>query len=320
MCFIMKEIVLAGGCFWGIEQYIQGIYGVKTTQVGYANGITENPSYEEVCTGLTGHAEAVKIIYDENLLPLSFLLNLFYKAIDPTTINRQGGDIGPQYRTGIYYQDPLDRPFIDASIQKLQETLNKPVVIEVKSLKNFYTAEEYHQKYLDKNPGGYCHINPQLIKQVAEIRVNPSDYKPADTNKLKDELTPLQYEVTMENATEPPFENAFWNNHKKGLYVDITTGEPLFISSDQFDSGCGWPSFSKPIDPTVIHELDDNSLSRSRTEVRSRVGNIHLGHVFEDGPEELGGLRYCINSASLKFIPVEEMAEKGYEKYMPFIR
>jgi peptide methionine sulfoxide reductase msrA/msrB len=308
----MAEIYLAGGCFWGAEKYLASVRGVTQTQVGYANGTTQKPTYEEVCRHGTGHTETVKVVYDTRIVPLDFLLSLFYEAIDPTAVNRQGGDRGVQYRTGIYYTDAGDLPVIQQSITALQKKLDKPVAIEVKPLDNFYAAEDYHQKYLDKNPGGYCHVGQDKLIKASSAVVNPSQYPLPEKEKLRAALTPVQYDVTQKSATEPPFQNEFWNQYKPGIYADITTGEPLFSSADKFESGCGWPSFSKPIDPNAVHEKADNSLFRARTEVRSRTGDAHLGHVFNDGPKDKGGLRYCINSASLKFIPKEEMENAGY--------
>ncbi len=315
-----KEIYLAGGCFWGTEKYIASISGVVETEVGYANGNTEKPTYEQVCHHHTGHAETVKVVYDPGKLPLPFLLELYYDSIDPTSVNRQGGDKGTQYRTGVYYVHAEDESVIRDSLNKLQARLKEPVAVELKPLDNYYPAEEYHQKYLDKNPNGYCHIGRDKIAMAAQAAVDPTLYAPADPAALKKELTERQYEVTQEAATEPPFQNDFWNHYAPGIYVDVTTGEPLFASSDKFESGCGWPSFSRPIDPHVVKEFMDHSLFRVRTEVRSRVGNAHLGHVFDDGPKELGGLRYCINSAALKFIPKAEMEAKGYGKLLPYVK
>lgn len=308
----MSEIYLAGGCFWGLEKYISSIRGIQSTQVGYANGRTANPSYEEVCYNNTGHAETVRVVYDPDILTIDFLLELFYEAIDPVAVNRQGGDVGIQYRTGIYYVNEKDLPIIEHSINRLQKHHEKPIAIEVKPLDNFSPAEDYHQQYLDKNPGGYCHIGKDKFRKAAEAIVNPADYLPTNPEKLKESLTRTQYEVTQNNGTEPPFHNEFWETFQPGIYVDITTGEPLFVSTDKFESGCGWPSFSKPIDPNVIENNTDTSHGMRRTEVRSRVGNAHLGHVFNDGPRESGGLRYCINSASLRFVPKEDMEGEGY--------
>jgi len=315
----MAEIYLAGGCFWGTEKYLGEIHGVTATEVGYANGQTANPTYEDVCHRNTGHAETVHVVYNSEKVTLSFLLELYYQVIDPTSFNRQGGDTGSQYRTGIYYVVPGDESVIRSSIEKLQERCDKPVAIEVKPLENYYPAEEYHQKYLDKNPNGYCHIGTEKIKKAAQAVVDPSQYA-LSTSELQKKLSPIQYNVTQNSETEPPFQNDYWNHFERGIYVDITTGEPLFVSSDKFDSGCGWPSFSKPIDPNVTFEREDRSLSRKRVEVRGRTGNDHLGHVFEDGPQESGGLRYCINSAALRFIPVEQMASLGYGNLVSYVK
>jgi peptide methionine sulfoxide reductase msrA/msrB len=316
----MSEIYFAGGCFWGTEKYFSLIRGVLSTQVGYANGKTKNPTYEEVCYQNTGHAETVHVIYDPKIISLEFLLELYYKSIDPVSVNKQGGDYGTQYRTGIYYVDDKDLNVILHSITQLQRQYDNPIAIEVAPLHNFSPAEDYHQKYLDKHLNGYCHIPKAKFEEAAKAIVNPTSYKVPDTDKLDKALTAIQYEVTQKNATELPFQNEFWDTFRAGIYVDITTGEPLFISNDKFKSGCGWPSFSKPIDPNVIREKQDTSHGMQRTEVRSRVGNAHLGHVFNDGPKEKGGLRYCINSASLRFIPKDEMIREGYGNFLDLIK
>lgn len=308
----IKEIYFAGGCFWGVEKYLSLISGVKGTNVGYGNGITENPTYEEVCSSNTGHAETVKVIYNPDEISLAFLLSLYYKAINPVSVNRQGGDSGIQYRSGIYYTDESDKEVIEKSIKELQKNHEKPIAIEVLPIKNYYLAEEYHQKYLDKNPSGYCHIGNDefnFVKNAVDVKLK---YKTNFKDELKNELTPMQFEVTQNNETEPPFQNKYYNHFEKGIYVDIVSGEPLFISDDKFESGCGWPSFSKPIDENMLIKKKDFSHGMNRMEVRSQIGNSHLGHVFEDGPIERGGLRYCINSAALKFIPVYKMEELGY--------
>lgn len=304
-----KTIYLAGGCFWGIEKYLQNIRGVIKTEVGYANGNKANPTYEEVSYENTGHAETVKVTYDPSQISLYFLLQLFYEVIDPTTLNRQGNDVGTQYRTGIYYEDAIDKIIILKSMENLSLKYQKPIAVEVLPLKNYYKAEEYHQKYLDKNPNGYCHIDPRKFE---DVKKRLDDAIKDTSNPIKNMLSDLEYRVTMENDTEAPFLNKYNDNKRPGIYVDITTGEPLFLSTDKFDSHCGWPSFSKPIEPDVVKEQLDNSHGMKRIEVRSKKGDIHLGHVFEDGPKQLGGLRYCMNSASLLFIPKEEMEAKGY--------
>ena len=304
-----KIIYLAGGCFWGTEKYLNNIKGVIETEVGYANGNSANPTYEEVSYKNTGHTETVKVVYDSKIISLGFLLKLFYEVIDPTSLNRQGNDVGRQYRSGVYYENEEDKIIILKSLDDLREKYNKPIMIEVLPLNNYYKAEEYHQKYLDKNPNGYCHIDSRKFEDVKK-RIDDSIVNLDDP--IKDMLSDLEYKVTTENATESPYLNKYNDNKKPGIYVDITTGEPLFLSSDKFESHCGWPSFAKPIDKDKVIEKNDSSHGMIRTEVRSSKGDIHLGHVFDDGPSNLGGLRYCINSASLLFIPKEEMTLKGY--------
>lgn len=317
-----KEIYFAGGCFWGTEHFLKQIEGVKATQVGYANGNKENPTYKEVCSGTTDFAETVKVEYDANSADLPFLIELFFKTIDPTSLNRQGNDRGTQYRTGIYYTNPEDLPTIRQTVDRLASDYQKPLVVEIKPLLNFYSAEDYHQDYLDKNPQGYCHIHPELFELArhAQMKKTVTTYVKPDDSVLRSKLTPEQYAVTQENATEPAFRNDYWDEHRPGIYVDITTGEPLFVSSDKFDSGCGWPSFSKPIDPKLVVEKKDLSHGMQRIEIRSSTGDAHLGHVFNDGPKDKGGLRYCINSASLRFIPKEKMEAEGYGNYIKLVK
>lgn len=311
----IKSIYLAGGCFWGLEKYIKNINGVTFTQAGYANGTGQSPTYEDVCRKNTGFAETVFVKYDSDIISLEFLLDLFYEAIDPTVLNRQGFDIGEQYRTGIYYTDISDDEIIKKSLARLQAKYSSPIAIEVATLKNFYPAEEYHQNYLDKNPGGYCHISPAKMEKLKSYIVDPYKYD----KKNDASLTERQKYIAYNNGTEPPFQNEYYDNFEKGIYVDIITGEPLFFSKDKFDSHCGWPSFSLPADPKAVNYKTDNAYGMKRTEVRSRNGDIHLGHVFSDGPKEKGGMRYCINSASLRFIPFEKMQEEGYGAYIKFL-
>jgi methionine-R-sulfoxide reductase/methionine-S-sulfoxide reductase len=309
------EIYLAGGCFWGTEHFIKQINGVTNTEVGYANGKTENPTYEEVNKKNTGHAETVKVTYNPQIISLKTLLDLYFLTIDPTSLNKQGGDRGTQYRTGIYYSNANDLLVIQEEISSLSMKYLQPIVIEVKPLENYYSAENYHQDFLDKNTGGYCHIEPELFDLARNANKNPT-YKKPDDEMLKSRLTDMQYKVTQQNATEPAFRNEYYSEFREGIYVDVTTGEPLFVSTDKFESGCGWPTFSKPIDEKMIVEKVDNSFGMKRTEVRSATGNAHLGHVFNDGPKSKGGLRYCINSASLRFIPKDKMEAEGYGKYL----
>ena len=308
----MKTIYLAGGCFWGLEKYLSLVTGVVATAVGYANGSTNNPTYEDVCFHDSGHAETVRVTFDPNRISLTFLLSIFSAAIDPTTLNRQGYDRGTQYRTGIYYVDEADKGIIQEFITQLQENYDKKIVIEVKPLAHFYLAEEYHQKYLDKNPGGYCHIGKTEFAKARQAVDEAILYRTKTTEELRRKLTDIQFAVTQNSATEPPFRNDYFAQFAPGIYVDVTTGQPLFLSTDKFESGCGWPSFTKPIKDGLIAEQSDYSLGMERTEVRSKLGNAHLGHVFADGPAEQGGLRYCINSAALRFIPKERMEDEGY--------
>ncbi len=312
----IKEIYFAGGCFWGVEKFFDGIYGVLSTDVGYANGKTEDTSYNNLF--FTGHAEAVHITYDEEKVSLEKLLEYLFMIIDPTSLNRQGPDTGTQYRTGIYFTDENDEEIIKNFIEKEKENYKKAIVVEVSPLKNYILAEEYHQKYLDKNIGGYCHVDLSILSDI-QSTVDPKLYPKPHEEEIKNKLSKLQYQVTQNAATERPFQNEYWNNSMEGIYVDIVTGEPLFTSSDKFDSGCGWPSFTKPIDEESIIEKQDNSLGMTRTEVKSRTGDSHLGHVFNDGPKDKGGLRYCINSASLRFIAKEDMEKEGYGKYIQLL-
>ena len=312
-CTTLRSIYLAGGCFWGVEEYMSRIPGVLDARSGYANGNTENPTYEEVCRKNTGHAETVEVTYDSSVLPLDVLLETFFTIIDPTRADGQGNDIGSQYRTGIYYTEETDLPVIKAVVAKEQEKYKSIIATEVLPLDGFYLAEEYHQDYLQKNPNGYCHIDLTAARDTALANViNAKSYPVPSMEELKARLTDIQFRVTQENDTERAFSNEYFDNHEKGVYVDIVTGEPLFSSNDKYDSGCGWPSFIKPIIPEVVTEHKDASYNMVRVEVRSRSGNIHLGHVFEDGPKDKGGLRYCINSASIRFIPYAEMENEGY--------
>jgi len=334
----LHRIYLAGGCFWGAEAYLQRLPGVAATSVGYANGRTENPSYQDVCYNNTGHAETVEVQFDPKKIDLATILEYFFKIIDPTLLNRQGNDRGTQYRTGIYYVDPADLQVIQAVVARKQMDYKLPIVTEIRPLEQYFLAEDYHQDYLEKNPGGYCHVSfatlpgdtlPILnalsqsggLAHPGEVPiVDPSRYTRPEDAALKKSLTPLSYAVVRENATEHPFSGAYWREERTGLYVDVVTGEPLFSSRDKFDAGCGWPSFTKPVDRQVIVEKRDRSHGMDRIEVRSRSGDSHLGHVFTDGPASKGGLRYCINSASLRFIPLADLEKEGYGDWLAYFR
>lgn len=307
-----NEIYFAGGCFWGVEAYFRRVAGVRDVTAGYANGNTDKPSYEAVCSGRTGFAEAVRVKYDPLEVSLARLIRHFFQIIDPVSVNRQGNDVGSQYRTGIYYIDAFDGALAEKVAGEVQKKFSQPLAVEIVPLKNFYPAEAYHQDYLSKNPGGYCRIDLS--------RVETAKYtKPSDA-ELREFLTAEQYDVTQCGATEHPFSGDYWDNQEPGLYVDIVTGEPLFSSADKFDAGCGWPSFAKPVQPEAVTKHTDDSHNMTRTEVRSRIGASHLGHVFHDGPAERGGLRYCINSAALRFIPYDEMDAEGYGAYKRYVR
>lgn len=322
----VDTIYFAGGCFWGTEHFFKQIDGVTDTEVGYANSIIPHPTYREVCTGQTQAVEGVRVVYDTAKINLPYLIRLYLMTIDPTSVNRQGNDAGTQYRTGIYYTTADQQRTAIAELDKEAARHSRPLAVEIKPLINFYSAEEFHQDYLDKNPGGYCHIDPKLFEVARNAGrpiaagVDAGKYSRPSDSELRSHLNGIQYAVTQQNATEAPFSNEYFDEKRPGIYVDITTGEPLFLSTDKFDSGCGWPSFSRPVCPDVIKVKNDSSHGMERTEVRSRVGDAHLGHVFVDGPVDRGGLRYCINSASLRFIPLDNMAKEGYEKYIPYIR
>lgn len=310
-----KTIYLAGGCFWGTAKLFSLVPGVISTVAGYANSTVSDPSYEQVCTGRTHAAETVKVTYDADRVGLTDLLRLYFKSIDPLAVDHQGADIGTQYRTGIYYTDPGDLPVIEAEMATMQRRLQEPLAVECQPIENFYAAEDYHQGYLDKNPGGYCHVSKQLFEQARHLTAASA----ARNEELRSRLTPLQWEVTQHSATERPFDNEYDAEFREGIYVDVTDGTPLFLSCDKFNSGCGWPAFSRPIGEESVRQRADYSYGRTRTEVRSASSEAHLGHLFDDGPKELGGMRYCINSASLRFIPRERMEAEGYGQYIPML-
>ena len=310
----MAEIYLAGGCFWGLEEYFSRISGVLQTSVGYANGQVETTNYQLIKE--TDHAETVQVIYDEKVVSLREILLYYFRVIDPLSVNQQGNDRGRQYRTGIYYLDEEDLPTIYALVQEQERMLGRKIAVEVEKLRHYILAEDYHQDYLKKNPGGYCHID---VRDAEKPLIDAANYEKPSQAVLRENLSEESYRVTQEAATEAPFRNAYDQTFEEGIYVDITTGEPLFFAKDKFASGCGWPSFSRPISKELIHYYRDLSHGMERIEVRSRSGNAHLGHVFTDGPQELGGLRYCINSASLRFIAKDEMEEAGYGYLLPYL-
>ena len=311
----MAEIYLAGGCFWGLEEYFSRIEGVEKTTVGYANGQVESTNYQLIHQ--TDHAETVHLIYDEKRVSLREILLYYFRVIDPLSLNKQGNDVGRQYRTGVYYTNQADKSVIEQVFTEQEKQLGQKIAVELEPLRHYVLAEDYHQDYLKKNPGGYCHIN---VNDAYQPLVDPGQYEKPTDAELKEQLTQEQYQVTQHSATERPFHNAYNATFEEGIYVDVTTGEPLFFAGDKFESGCGWPSFSRPIAREVLRYYEDKSHGMERIEVRSRSGNAHLGHVFTDGPESAGGLRYCINSAALRFIPKEKMEAEGYGYLLTFMQ
>ena len=305
-------IYLAGGCFWGLEKLMQSIPGVIDAQSGYANGTGKaDAKYQTILGGKTGFRETVRVEYDPAKVSLDHLLLAYFYVIDPTVLNKQGNDTGTQYQTGIYYTNTQAQAVVERIVE-LERGRHKVFAVEVGPLKNYYPAEEYHQNYLDKNPGGYCHISPAKINLLSTLKIDAGAYKKPAAETIRDKLTAEQFQVTQQNGTELPFRNEFWDKFAKGIYVDIVTGEPLFSSTDKYQSSCGWPAFTKPIEAPLLVERKDTSHGMVRTEVRSRSGDSHLGHVFTGDHESPNGVRYCINSASLRFIPYEQMEAEGY--------
>ncbi len=315
-----QTIWLAGGCFWGMEKLMSSVPGVRDVVSGYANGRVDTaPTYSEVCTGTTGCRETVRVSYDAEQVSLDALLYLYFEAVDPTTDARQGADVGDQYSTGIYYADEESRAIAERIVERLRP-LYSAFYVELAPLEHFWPAEEYHQDYLDKNPNGYCHIPLDLIRRAASLLIDPGDYPRPGDAAIRELLTDEQYKVTQENGTEMPFDNEYWDNFQRGIYVDRVSGEPLFYSSDKYESSCGWASFADVIDPGVVVFSEDTSHNMDRTEVRGRTSDSHLGHVFENDAESPTGTRYCINSAALRFIPYSQMEAAGYGALMPYVK
>lgn len=302
-----KLATFAGGCFWCMVKPFNEYEGVEKVVSGYTGGYTENPTYEEVCTDLSGHIEAIQITYNDEIITYKELLDIYWSVVDPTQVGGQFADRGHHYKSVIFYHDDKQKEEAETYKKQLDESgmYSKPIVTEIRKAETFYLAEEYHQDYYKKNPEHYNRYfngsgRANYIKRMW----------------VKRNLTPLQYEVTQNSMTEKPFENEYYDNFKEGIYVDLISRDVLFTSKDKFDSDCGWPSFAKPVEKGKLSFHEDLSYNMDRIEVKSSKSGSHIGHVFEDGPEIMGGLRFCANSAALKFIPKEKMKEEGYEEYL----
>ncbi len=320
----MKEVIFlteqyevatfAGGCFWCMVKPFDEQPGIIKVVSGYTGGHKENPTYKEVCSETTGHYEAVQITFDPEVFPYEKLLELYWPQIDPTDAGGQFADRGDSYRTAIFYHNEHQKTLAEESKQQLETSgrFSEPIATQILPAKPFYEAEEYHQGYYKKNKFRYA-MYRRGSGRGRFIKENWKDF--GRDEQLKTTLTPIQYEVTQNDATEPPFRNEFWDHTEDGIYVDIVSGEPLFSSTDKYDAGCGWPSFTKAINKDEVKENMDVSHNMVRTEVRSKTANSHLGHLFDDGPQDAGGLRYCINSAALRFVPKEDLEKEGYGEY-----
>jgi len=310
----LEKATFAGGCFWCMVTPFEELPGIHSIVSGYTGGHTDSPTYEEVCSETTGHAEAVQITFDPALFPYKKLLELFWQQIDPTDEGGQFHDRGSSYRTAVFYHNEEQHQLALQSKQELEQSgrFDKPIATEIVPAGTFYPAEEHHQNYHQKNPAHYKRYRSASGRDA--FIVNHWGVSDEERTALQGKLTPIQYRVTQQNGTEPPFSNEYWNHEAEGIYVDIVSGEPLFSSLDKFDAGCGWPSFSKPLRSNHVENKLDTSHGMVRVEVRSKLADSHLGHVFDDGPTSTG-LRYCINSAALRFIPKEKLEQEGYGEF-----
>lgn len=323
-----KTAILGGGCFWCMESPFEQLEGVVDVLAGYSGGDEKNPRYEEVAGGRTGHIESVKVVYDPEKITFKELLDTFWRYIDPTDPGGQFADRGDHYKTAIFYNSEEEKGVAERSKDELGASgvFDKPIATAIRPAKDFYPAEDYHQDYYKKNVVHYEAYKvgsgrAGFLERTWKNRpmAKDSEYSKPSEQELQSRLNKMQYEVTQKDGTEPPFQNEYWDNKKTGIYVDIVSGEPLFSSIDKFESKTGWPSFSRPLVDKNIVDKKDVKFLMVRTEVRSTGGDSHLGHVFDDGPAPTG-LRYCINSASLRFVPLEDMEAEGYGEFLPLFK